>query len=196
VTTLLGSSRGADAERDRDGASRWGLGMWALGAVLAIALAGLALWQLPSILADGAESLTEKDRLAAESRERDIVLKAIGGLAIIIGLFYTAQTVRVATNTLELSRQTFVHSRQTQLTERFKDAVGHLGDNSPNVRVGAIMLLSSIAREDSTFETPVTEIMVAFLRDRADPKAKGGSSPAGGGSAGRRRACRDTGRAA
>ena len=89
--------------------------MWvALAAVLGLGLVFLALYVLPETLVD--DSLRGKNKATAEHNARTSLLEALGGLAVLLGLVFTARTVWV--------------TREGQITERFTSANEQLGDDT------------------------------------------------------------------
>jgi hypothetical protein len=113
------------------------------------------------------------------------LVKALAGLVLLAGLFYTAKTVRMGTETLALSRETLALSQETldlsrraQLAERFTDAVEQLGHKSRDVHIGGIYALADIVREEPSYVVPITEILTAFVREHARQPSTSNYGPA------------------
>jgi hypothetical protein len=91
----------------------------------------------------------------------------IGGAALLLGLFYTAQTVRTAQRTLQVNQETLRTTQEGQITERFTRAIEHLGDKRLTVRLGGIYALERIARDSRKDHRQILEVLTAYVRDNA-----------------------------
>src|SRR5262245_23706379 len=100
------------------------------------------LWEVPKWQVAG---LAEpKDRLAAESAFRQTLVQLVGGMALLGGLYFTAQTLRTSQKTLQTTQQ-------GQITERFTKAIEQLGHTQRlMVRLGGIYALERIARDSES----------------------------------------------
>jgi hypothetical protein len=74
----------------------------------------------------------------------------LGGLVVAAGTFRTIQV-----------------TREGQITERFATAIGQLGSEMDEVRLGGIYALERIARESRRDHDTVMEILTAYVRKRA-----------------------------
>lgn len=92
-------------------------------------------------------------RLEREDSARRTVLQAIGGLVVLVGIWIAWRRLQVA--------------QEGQVTERFSRAIEHLGNNSLDVRLGAIYALERIARDSRQDHGPVMEILTAYVREHA-----------------------------
>jgi hypothetical protein len=68
--------------------------------VLVIVLQDYPKWQVVNIT-------DEKDRLATESGFRQTLVQIVGGVALLGGLYFTAQTLRTSQETLRVNQKTF-----------------------------------------------------------------------------------------
>jgi hypothetical protein len=167
--------------------ARWVLLVAAVVGVIA-GLVILAVGVVPPRLVGPLQTagLSDTDRLKAEADH----LKAIndvrsslgpytGGLlvftAALIGAVLTARTIQVNRATLEVTRQ-------GQITDRFTKAIGQLGDDKLDVRLGGIYALERIARESAEDHGPIMEVLTAYLRahSRWEPPRTDGREPADG----------------
>ncbi len=81
-------------------------------------------------------------------------IQAVAGVALLIGLLFTARTLRL--------------NRQGQITERFTKAIEQLGDSSKlDVRLGGIYALERIARDSADDHRTIMEVLTAFLREHS-----------------------------
>jgi hypothetical protein len=133
------------------------LGLLAVSAVLVLAV----LVILPNRLDSGRFSsagLTnsldratlEEKRLKSRSDIRTAGAQVLGALALLAGGFLTWRTVRL--------------TREGQLTDRFTNAVEHLGSPKTPVRVGAIYALGRVARDSRTDQAAVMALLAEHLR--------------------------------
>ncbi len=120
----------------------------AVGAV--VLLAWLVLYVLPPTLVPAGAA----DWAEAESDARTALVQAVVGVALLVGLLFTARTLRL--------------NRQGQITERFTKAIGQLGDSSKlDVRLGGIYALERIARDSADDHRTIMEVLTAFLREHS-----------------------------
>ena len=58
-------------------------------------------------------------------------------------------------------------AQRAHITEVFKDAVEQLGHEKLEVRLGAVFTMKQIGEDFSEFESPVVELLTAYVRERA-----------------------------
>lgn len=75
-----------------------------------------------------------------------------GGIAVVIGLWFTWQQVELR--------------RQGQVTDRFSTAVDQLGSDDLELRLGGVYALERIAQDSQRDHWPVMEVLTAFVRER------------------------------
>ena len=112
----------------------------------------LAPTRTPEDFAD-IEGLSAKDRIQfADDRRklqndiRTAMLQAIAGGAVLVGVLFTWQQQQATSR--QIADQLAV-TRQGQVGERFSRAVGQLGSNSIDVRLGALYELQQLARPET-----------------------------------------------
>jgi hypothetical protein len=94
------------------------------------------------------------------------IIQAAGGTALLVGLLFTARSLRATQDKLEIDRQ-------GQLTNRFIQATGQLGaelkDGQPNieVRLGGIYTLHRIAKDWPKDYWPIADVLTAYVRHNA-----------------------------
>lgn len=121
--------------------------------VLAVAIALLVVVYAPEVIAPARSGATPSDEIKAVSDARTAVVQLIGGVALAIGLIFTARTYRL--------------TRTGQLTDRFSTAVTQLSDAEAVVRIGGIYALEQVATESpESYSETVAEVLVAFVRGR------------------------------
>ena len=97
------------------------------------------------------------ERLSRENDVRTTAVQALGGMALLLGLFFTYRTFRL--------------TRDGQITERFSQAIEYLGSDKPPTRLGAIYALERIARISRYDHAIVVETLVALLHERSPRSA-------------------------
>ena len=123
------------------------------GALLLITIVVLAAFYVPHALREIHGLREAKDRVAAEDGLAKTVLQVLGGAALLVGLYFTSRTLQV--------------SQQGQITDRFNDAIEHLGDEALAVRLGGIYALARIAADSERDAVVVAEILCSFVREVA-----------------------------
>jgi hypothetical protein len=123
--------------------------------VLALAaLAGLAVWKLPAQRLASVRADLPRDKgleyIQVENSIRTSVIQAIGGLVVLIGLYFTWQRIDLA--------------RQQQITEPYARAIEQLGSKSLEVRLAGIYALERIARDSEKDHWTIMEILTTFVR--------------------------------
>jgi len=109
-----------------------------------------------------------KDRLAAESAFRQTLVQLVGGIALLGGFYFTAQTLRTSQETLRINQKTLETTQQGQITERFTKAIEQLGNTERlMVRLGGIYALERLARDFESDHWAVMEVLTAFVREQA-----------------------------
>jgi uncharacterized protein YjbI with pentapeptide repeats len=137
---------------------------WTIGGI-AVVLALLIVWALfvplPDWLAHhdvGSVRGTLHETTVDNARGRLLTLGA--GLFAAGALIFTAQNYRVARRTLEVTQQ-------GQVTDRYTSAIGQLGSNELDVRIGGIYALERVARDSERDHPTVMEVLTAFIREHS-----------------------------
>ncbi|WP_431998555.1 pentapeptide repeat-containing protein [Streptomyces fungicidicus] len=84
----------------------------------------------------------------------------IASLAALGALIYTAQATQATRDTVEITEQ-------GQVTDRFTSAVGQLGDDKLDVRLGGIYALERIAQDSPRDHGAIMEVLSAFIRENS-----------------------------
>jgi hypothetical protein len=120
---------------------------WARWVVVVVLGAAFVLWLIlfaPRLLVPAASQADLRDvpdtakwqardsRLKLQNDVRTTLLQGLGGLAVLVGAFYTYRQVQTGRRQLDVAQQ-------GQVTERFSRAIDHLGDESLDVRRGEIL---------------------------------------------------------
>jgi hypothetical protein len=114
----------------------------------------LFLWKLPQWQVAAVPDM--KDRIDLESKSRQTIAQILGGAALLVGLYFTSQTLRT--------------TQEGQITDRFTRAIDQLGKDTLAVRLGGIYALERIARDSEFDHWAVMEVLTAFVREQAPAK--------------------------
>jgi len=126
-----------------------------LSIILIFLLFWLLLWKLPQWQVAAVPEM--KDRIDLESKSRQTLAQILGGAALLVGLYFTSQTLRT--------------TQEGQITDRFTKAITQLGDNNLAVRLGGIYALERIARDSESDHRSVMEVLTAFVREYSHGRA-------------------------
>ena len=99
-------------------------------------------------------------RLEREDSTRRTLAQIMGGTVGLVIIYITWQRLQVAREELRVAQE-------GQVTERFSRAIDHLGNDSLDVRLGAIYALERIARDSRQDHGPIMEILTAYVREHA-----------------------------
>jgi hypothetical protein len=151
-------------------------------------------------LSDVADPVTrhelQDNRLKLQNDARTTLLQGLGGLAVLVGVFFSYRQLQHNRQQLQHSIQTSLDQheldQQRQIAERFTRAVDQLGDERLDVRRGGIYALESIATDSSRHQAPVAEVLSAFVRGHAPwPPTRRYKQPRAGASLDRTRPLRE-----
>jgi Pentapeptide repeats (8 copies) len=150
-----------------------------VGIVGGFALLIVCIFFLPQTIApsrsaedlEGMDGLTVKDRiqLADDRRKlqndvRTALLQGVAGGALLVGLLFTWQQQRA---TVQQVNDQLTVTRQGQIGERFSRAIGQLGSDKLDVRLGGIYELEQLARQADDRRLVIYEVLAAYTRQHA-----------------------------
>ena len=92
-----------------------------------------------------------KDRVNAENEVIKNILQIVGGAFFLLGVYFTWRNLRVA--------------QEGQITQRFNDAIEHLGSEKAEVKLGGIYALARIARDSSRDHQAVMQVFCSYVRE-------------------------------
>lgn len=163
---------------------------WARGLLLGLVAAGgltFVLWLVlfaPRLLvpAESTDSLSDvpdpakrhelqDNRLKLQNDARTTLLQGLGGLAVLVGVFFSYRQLqhnrRQLEHSIQTSREQHQLDQQGQITERFTRAIDHLGHERLDVRLGGIYALERLTNDSPRDRAPVAEVLSAFVRGHA-----------------------------
>jgi uncharacterized protein YjbI with pentapeptide repeats len=92
-------------------------------------------------------------RLELQNDVRTTLLQGLGGLAVLVGAFFTYRQLGIA--------------REGQVTERFTRAIDQLGNDNMDVRLGGIYALERMANDSPQDRATIGRILNTFVRGHA-----------------------------
>ncbi len=126
--------------------------LWVLVVALGIAVLFIYLI-LPPLLVPPDLQISLSDRLRAQNDVRASALQLLGGVAVAIGLYFTAQTYRL--------------SVEGHVTDRFRQTIELLTSTGDDVRVGAIRSLERLAEDSPRDQQRVIDVLAAYIRQHS-----------------------------
>lgn len=135
----------------------------------------LVLWLVPKWqIKPWTEKLKAEDIVDQQNNARATLAQILGGVFVLIGLYFTGMN-------LQNSQETLRVSEEGQITERFTKAIGQLGtqddaakkETNLAIRLGGIYALERIARDSAKDHWPIMQILTAFVREKSPWSAEG-----------------------
>ncbi len=124
--------------------------------ILTLLISGFAFWQFLD-WQQTIQAIPEADkRIQAETTSLATLAQILGGTFFLVSLYFTWRSVQV--------------SQETQITERFSQAIDQLGDsNNLPKRIGGIYALERIAVDSEKDHWTIMEILTAYIRENTHP---------------------------
>ena len=94
----------------------------------------------------------------------------IGGTLLLWQVMASSQRAKAAEETASAMQKTADSTEKGNIAERFKNAIEHLGHESPSVRMGGIYALHHIAQDVKEYRERVFEILCAHIRETTAQK--------------------------
>ena len=89
----------------------------------------------------------------------------LGGGLLLWQVWASSQRAKASEDTAKAMQQTADSTEKGNTAERFKNAIEHLGNESPSVRMGGIYALHHIAQDVEEYRKRVFEILCAHIRE-------------------------------
>jgi uncharacterized protein YjbI with pentapeptide repeats len=110
------------------------------------------------------DELELKDRFAARNEFIKTTAQILGGAFFLFGLYFTWSNLEA---TREKNRADLAIAQDRQATDLFTKAIGQLGSDKLEVRLGGIYSLERIARDSEKDHWPIMEVLTAYVRENA-----------------------------
>jgi hypothetical protein len=122
------------------------------------------------------QGATDKERQDVLATNRQVLIQAVSGLALVGGLVftaltlaYTARTTRATQDQVAAAQAQTIVARDQEVTARFTTGVEQLSSTKSGIRIGGIYAMERIV-QDSRYDGPtVTKVLAAFVRNQAAP---------------------------
>jgi uncharacterized protein YjbI with pentapeptide repeats len=174
ITCLL--LRGLIMRSERESKMKKHIGLTLFGILTIFVIATTLWWLLIKFpewyLSSRRAGLTLAELQTAENALRTIIVQALGGAALLVGLIFTYRNVKIAqetaSNNSKTSEATLRLSEEGKLTERFSKAIEQLG-NKGNLAIclGGIYALERIAKDSKRDHWQIMEVLTAYVRENA-----------------------------
>lgn len=143
----------------------------AVGALAALAIIWLILQIVPKRQAEAVKKsralIKPAELFSIENEARKTLSQIIGGFVVIIGLFISGASLITTQREAEKNRTLALEG---QITDRFTKAIGQLGDEKLEVRLGGIYALERIAKDSPKDHWTIMEVLTAYVRENAPRK--------------------------
>jgi Pentapeptide repeats (8 copies) len=155
--------------------------------LLVLALGVVAVFVLPGYLAPRSAFTNAGDAVRAQNDARGVMVQVAGGLVLLLGAYVTwrqlqlgresmRQTMEATNAQLRAAHDQLTIDRESQLTQRFAQAVDQLGSEQIVVRIGGIYALERVARNSAADAGAVAELLCSYIRQHS-PRAADGANP-------------------
>ena len=94
-----------------------------------------------------------------------IAVAALPGLAAVIALLFTYQSIKATDAQLQIAEQ-------GQITDRYNAAITNLGSSSTEVRLGGIYALQRLMQDSPRDQSTIVAVLCAFIRDESASAAR------------------------
>jgi hypothetical protein len=119
------------------------------------------LWKGPALrLRKSKAELEPKDYLALETSMRTVLVQIVGGVLVLLGLYYTAQNLNLTQENVRLTLK-------KEESERLERASSLLKDDSIETRLVAIYNLRELSSESTDNYALVTDLLCGYIRAHA-----------------------------
>jgi hypothetical protein len=123
----------------------------------------------------------QDSRLKLQNDARTTLLQGLGGLAVLVGVFFSYRQLqhnrRQLEHSIQTSREQHQLDQQGQITERFTRAIDQLGHERLDVRLGGIFALERLTNDSRKDQATVAEVLSAFVRGHAPWPPTGKEQP-------------------
>lgn len=127
------------------------------------------LWNIPIRYISARKNEPQfKDALELENNYRSTLAQMVGGLLVLLGLYFTFNEWQNTKATFDLNRQNFDLNRQNQEAERFNNALENLAEENFIRKIGAIYTMESLAHQNKKdYQLPVFKTFASYIRQNS-----------------------------
>ncbi|MFF7253683.1 hypothetical protein [Streptomyces microflavus] len=110
------------------------------------------------------------------ARRIELVTVVVAAMVAVVGLWYSNVQTRQA---IEQAREDRALAKEGQITDRYTAAVGNLGEDKMDVRLGGIYALQRIMQDSRRDQSTIANVLATYIRTHtAKPQPKGQDVPA------------------
>ncbi|MEV5689400.1 pentapeptide repeat-containing protein [Streptomyces sp. NPDC052164] len=110
------------------------------------------------------------------ARRIELCTVVVAAVVVVVGLWYSNVQTRQANDQVRNDRAL---AKVGQITDRYTAAVGNLGEDKTDVRLGGIYALQRIMQDSRRDQPTIANVLATYLRTHAaKPPAKGQDVPA------------------
>jgi len=114
-----------------------------------------------------------KDRVGELTK---LLLSILGGIGIFYGLIISSRRALITEKSVDKQGEQIELARKSQIDERFKNAIEHLGNNKEPIILGGVSELVQIAKEDrEKYAEVVFNILCSYIRSETNIYTKAAS---------------------
>jgi len=108
-----------------------------------------------------------------------LVLSVLGGLCVFYGLYINLKRTKATEKSVRIQGEQINLALKSQIDERFKNAIEHLGSEKEPIILGGVAELHQIAKEDSNkYAEVVFSILCSYVRSNTNKKNTNHTFPA------------------
>lgn len=120
------------------------------------------------------EPITDEKRTDIKIATRDTLLKAAGGVVLLLGavgtvgtLAYTAQTARASQEAARAAQNQVSVDHDTQVTDSYATAIDQLASSNPDEQLGGIYALEHVMQDSHQDQPAVVNVLADFVREHS-----------------------------
>jgi pentapeptide repeat protein len=124
----------------------------------------LVWWLVPPLLYRHTGTAADA-KLKAITDTRTALLAGLIGVGALLTFWLNSRVYRITAQTYRVTARTLEVTEQGQITDRYTKAIGQLGSDKLDVRLGGIYALERIAKDSERDHPTVVEVLGAFVRE-------------------------------
>lgn len=143
-------------------------------AFISAILIGVLIGPTANWVAGREKGITDDKRADIRTATRDTLLRAAGGVALLLGalgtvgtLVYTAQTARASQEAAEAAQNEVNVAHDSQVTDSYATAIDQLSSSIRDERLGGIYALEHVMQESHQDQAAVVNVLADFIREHS-----------------------------
>lgn len=142
--------------------------------IISVVVIGFLIGPLASRIAGWEQHLSHEKQAEMRISARDTLLKAAGGLVLLLGavgtvgtLVYTAQTARASQQAAQAAQSEVAVAHDGQVTDTFATAINQLASGSRDERLGGIYELEHVMQDSHQDQPAAVNVLADFVREHS-----------------------------